>query len=124
MTRIISIAVALVCALAVAGCGDGTVKKIQSWSANYQASVVAINADIAATAPIIAKSCGDLQTAAMLIAPFVPTSGKAQQYFGAANGALSGYCTTVPTDIRSTAEAVAAAVKQAQAGYNQVKAGS
>lgn len=110
-------------AIALAGCSTNVVSKIQTWSANYQASVVAINADIAATSPLVAKSCGDLQTIAMLIAPYVPNSGKAQQYFGLANGALNGYCTTIPTDIKSTAAAVASAYVQAKAGYDQVKAG-
>lgn len=110
-------------ALLLAGCSTAQVQKIQQASANYQAAVVAINADIAATAPLVAKGCADLQKWAMLIAPFIPNSGKAQQYFGAANGALTGYCQAIPTDINSTAAAVASAVTQAQAGYNQVKAG-
>jgi hypothetical protein len=60
----------------------------------------------------------------MLIAPFVPDSGRAQQYFGAANGAITGYCQEVPTDINGTAASVARAAAQARAGYDQVKAGA
>lgn len=111
----------LVIAVALGGCSSNQVAKIQAASANYQAAVASINADIAATAPVVFKGCADLQKWAALIAPFIPNSGKAQQYFGAANGALNGYCQTVPTDIQGTAAAVAAAAVQAQAGYNQVK---
>lgn len=123
MLRNVRFSFAIAFALALGGCTAGTVAKIQSWSANYQASVVAINADIAASAPLVAKGCGDLQTVAMLIGPYVPNSGKAQQYFSAANGALTSYCTSIPTDINSTAAAVARAYAGARAGYDQVKAG-
>lgn len=115
---------ALAASIALGGCTTGAVQKIQSWSANYQATVVAINADIAATAPLIAKACGDLQTVAMLIGPYVPNSGKALQYFGAANGALTGYCQAIPTDINGTAAALARAYAAARAGYDQVKRGA
>src|SRR5262249_2121427 len=98
--------------------------KIQSFSANYQAAVASINADIAATAPVVAQGCADLQKWAMLIGPFVSNNGKAQQYFGAANGAITGYCQAVPTDINGTPATVARAASQAQAGYYQVKAGA
>lgn len=121
MKQFIRIAAALALVVALAGCTTASVSKIQSWSANYQASIAAINADIAATSPTIAKVCGDLQTVAMLIAPYVPSSGKAQQYFDAANGALTGYCQAVPTDIKSTASALARAYSSARAGYDQIK---
>lgn len=110
---------AAISALALGGCA-GTLQKIQQFSTNYQAAVVSINQDIAATAPLVAKSCGDLQTAAMLLAPFIPQNAKAPQYFAAANGALQAYCQVVPTDIYTTGVAVAAAVKAAQEGYHQV----
>src|ERR1035437_8134970 len=110
-------------ALALGGCTSNMVAKIQTASANYQAVVVSINADIAASAPLVAKGCGDLQTVAMLIAPYLPTSGKASQYLGAANGALQGYCTLIPTDLKSTLAAVTATYARARAGYDQVKAG-
>ena len=115
--------IVLATALALGGCTTSAVDKIKSWSANYQAAVVSINADIAATSPLIAKACGDLQTVAMLIGPYVPNSGKAQQYFGAANGALTGYCQAIPTDINGTAAALARAYAAARSGYDQVKAG-
>jgi hypothetical protein len=110
-------------ALALAGCSSSSVEKVTRATDNFNKNVVAINGSIAAVAPTVAKACGDLQNWAQLIAPFVPNSGKAQQYFGAANGALQGYCQAVPTDIRSTAAAVAAAAAKARDGYNQVKAG-
>ncbi len=109
--------------LLLTGCA-ATVEKIQTYSANYQAAIVAINADIAATAPLVAKACGDLQTIAMLLAPYRPNSGSAAQYLAGANDALTAYCTTIPTDIPSTAAAVARAYSAAQAGYNRVKKGA
>jgi hypothetical protein len=110
-------------ALAVAGCSSSSVEKIKSATDNFNTNVAAINASIAVVAPAVAASCGDLQKWAMLIGPFVPDSGKAQQYFGAANGAITGYCQVVPTDINGTAAAVARAAAQAKAGYDQVRAG-
>lgn len=106
--------------IALGGCSTTAVQKFQNFSTNYQATVTAINANIAATAPLIAKGCGDLQTAAMLLAPFLPKNAKAPQYFSAANAALNAYCTVIPTDIAGTAKAVAAAVAAAQNGYYQV----
>lgn len=103
----------------LAGCTTTSLQKFQTFSTNYQAAVVAINADIAATAPLVAKGCGDLQTVAMLLAPLVPKNAKAPQYFAAANAALNSYCQKIPTDIQSTASAVLAAVTAAQQGYNQ-----
>jgi hypothetical protein len=123
MLRAAAAACLLAGAVALAGCSAGSVEKIKSATDNFNTNVAAINASIATVAPTVATGCADLQKWAMLIAPFVPNSGKAQQYFGAANGAINGYCQNVPTDISSTASAVAAAAKAAQDGYNQVKAG-
>ncbi len=109
--------------VALAGCSGSSVEKIKSATDNFNTNVAAINASIAAVSPSVAASCGDIQKWAMLIAPFVPDSGKAKQYFGAANGAITGYCQTVPTDINGTAAAVARAAAQAKAGYDLVKAG-
>lgn len=105
--------------MALGGCSTTQLAEFQKASANYQATVATINANIAATAPLIAKGCGDLQTAAMLLAPLVSTKAKAPQYFAAANSALNAYCQVTPTDIQSTAKAVAAAVVAAQQGYNK-----
>lgn len=102
------------------GCTTTQLQKIQTAAANYQAAVASINASIAATAPLVAKGCGDLQTVAMLIAPLVPTNAKAPKYFSAANGALNAYCQTIPTDINGTAKQVAAAVAAARDGYYNV----
>lgn len=121
MHRII---LAITLALALGGCTSDWLKKFQAGSANFRAVVAEVNADIAAVAPIVAADCADLQKMAMLIAPFIPNSGKAQQYFGAANGAITAYCQNIPTDINSTASAVLAAVRAAQTGYDQVAAGA
>lgn len=109
--------------LFLSACSTAQVEKFQNASINFQKIVASINADIAVVAPIVAADCADLQKWAMLIAPFVPSSGKAQQYFGAANGALTSYCQNVPTDINSTAAAVIKAVQAAQAGYDLVSSG-
>ena len=114
--------IAICLALALGGC-SGFMTKFTAFQTNFGVVIAGINADIAAVAPIVAKDCGDLQTAAMLIAPYVPNSGNAQKYFAAANGALTAYCQVVPTDIASTANAVFSAVKAAQAGYDSVSAG-
>lgn len=111
----------LAAALTIGGCSGGSVEKIKTATDNFNTNVAAVNGSIAAVAPTVATKCADLQKWAMLIAPFVPSSGKAQKYFGAANGALNGYCQNVPSDITGTAVALASAVTQAQAGYNQVK---
>lgn len=114
-----NVLVVLSAGVLLAGCSTTQLQKFQTFSTNYQATVATINADIAATAPLVAKGCGDLQTAAMLLAPLVPKNAKAPQYFAAANAALNAYCQTIPTDINSTASAVAKAVVAAQQGYNQ-----
>jgi len=92
--------------------------------ANFNNTVAAINADIAAVAPTVAAACSDLQKFAVLIGPYVPTSGKAQQYIAAANGALSNLCAVPPSDIPTTLANVKAAVSAVQDGYNQIKTGS
>lgn len=122
--RHFALAAALIGTATLAACSSGSVEKIKSATDNFNTNVAAINSSIAAVAPTVATGCADLQKWAMLIAPFVPNSGKAQQYFGAANGAIQGYCQNVPTDINSTASAVAAAAAQAKAGYDQVKSGN
>lgn len=132
--RKIGVGLLLAGALFLAGCTSAQLTKFNSGINNFFAGVttlntnigntiVAVNADIAASAPTVAKACGDLQTVAMLLQPYF-TNGKGPQYFGAANGALSAYCTAIPTDIAGTAAQVIAAKNAAQAGYNQVKAGS
>lgn len=119
MIRIAALAAG--CAMALAGCSNSSVEKIKSATDNFNTNVASINSSIAAVAPTVAAGCADLQKYAMLIAPFVPDSGKAQQYFGAANGAITGYCQEVPTDINGTATSVARAAALARAGYDQVK---
>ncbi len=113
-------ALALNIALLVSGCTSAQLDGIQKASSNFQQAIASINADIAAVAPLVAKSCGDLQTAAMLIQPFVPTNAKAPQYFSAANAALVAYCQNVPTNITQTAQQVAVAVIAARNGYYNV----
>lgn len=117
------IAIIAVASILLAGCTN-FVSKVQTFSTNYQATVASINADIAATAPLVATGCADIQKYAMLILPFLPTSGKAPQYIAAANGAISAYCQSIPTDIPSTIAAVNSAVNAAKSGYNNVKAGA
>lgn len=114
--------VLLLSILLLTGC-SGFAAKVQQASNDYQTVVAAINADIAITAPLVAEGCVELQKWAMLIRPFVPTSGKAQQYLGAANGALEGYCQNIPTNIGGTVVAVEQAVSQARAGYDAVRKG-
>lgn len=107
----------------LSGCSSNSVDKIKTATDNFNTNVAAINASIAVAAPAVAARCADIQKWAMLIAPFVPNSGRAQQYFGAANGAINGYCQSVPTDINSVAAATAAAAQAAQTGYYSIKAG-
>lgn len=121
MKKILVASSVLMSALALGACSSSSVQKIKTATDNFNTNVAAVNGSIAAVAPTVAARCADLQKWAMLIAPLVPNSGKAQQYFGAANGALNGYCQDVPTDINSTASALAKAVAAAQDGYNQVK---
>ncbi len=67
-----SVIVALLLSVLLTGCNKNSIAQFQQASADYQAVVTAINADIAATAPLVAARCVDLQKVAMLIAPFVP----------------------------------------------------
>lgn len=97
---------------------------IHNAALNYQSVVNDVNQSIAATAPDVMIACSNLKTAAVLVAPFVPTSTKAQAALAAANGAIAGYCQNIPTDIPSTLAAVATAAKDAQVAYNQVVKGA
>lgn len=109
--------------VSLAGCAN-FVQKVQTFSTNYQATIASINADIAATSPLVATGCADIQKYAMLIIPFLPTSGKAPQYINAANGAINAYCQNIPQDIPGTIAAVTAAVNAAKTGYQNVKSGA
>lgn len=110
----------MLCFLAAA-CTTVQVEKFQKASANYQAVVSSINASIAATAPTVAKACGDLQTAAMLLAPFFQTRYKVD--FDSANAGLVAFCQVIPTDIQSTAAAVVREVTAARRAYADAKKG-
>jgi len=110
--------------LSLGGCSTAAVDWITSGSANFQASVQAINSDIAAVAPVVAKNCGNLQTIAGLLAQLTISSQKAAPAFAAANASIVTWCQNVPTDIASTAQATAAAVVSAQAAYKAAKAGA
>lgn len=109
-----------VASVGLVGCTTTQLEKLQQYSANYQAAVASINASIAASAPLVAKGCGDLQTLTMLIAPLIPTNAKAPQYFSAANGALTAYCQAIPNDVNGTAAALAKAIAAARNGYYNV----
>ena len=103
----------------LSACSTTQIDKFNQASANYRAVVLSINMNIQATAPLVARACGDLQSAAFLLAPLVPKNAKAPQYFAAANAALNAYCQTIPLDIASTAKAVASAVTAAKQGYDK-----
>lgn len=118
--KIVTLAVGVL----LAGCTSSQVEKIQRASANFQASVASINAGIAAVAPTVAARCADAQKYVMLIGPFVPDKPKAKAAFEAGNAALVAYCQDVPTDIASTAAAVARAVAAARAAYDDARAGT
>lgn len=115
--------VALTLCVALGGCSTSSLTKFNTFQTNFQTVVTGINTDIAAVAPIVAADCADLQKWAMLIIPFIPNNGKAQQYVGAANGALNAYCQNIPTDINGTATAVLKAVQAAQSGYDSISGG-
>ncbi len=114
---------AIVAAVSLGGCASFATK-VHQFSANYQTVVADINADIAATAPDVAVACSNLQAAGMLVAPFVPSSTKAQAAFAAANAAITSYCQQIPTNIPQVLAQVQAAVVSARAAYAKVKAGS
>jgi len=119
MRRLI-VGIIAITSLGLAGCSTTQLEKLQTYAANYQAAVISINASIAASAPLVAKGCGDLQTLTMLIAPLVPQNAKAPQYFSAANGALNAYCQAIPNDVNGTAAAIAKAIAAARSGYYNV----
>lgn len=105
-------------------CSADSVDKIKGWTANFNSNVAAINESIATVAPTVGAACNDLQFWTGLIEPFAQDgSKKAQQAFAISNGAIKGYCQTVPSDINSTAKAVANAAKQAKVDYDKVKNG-
>jgi len=54
----------------------------------------------------------------------VPTSAKAQATLAAVNTGIATYCQSIPTDIPTVLAQVTAAVKGAQAAYNQIAKGS
>lgn len=112
----------LAAALFLAGCTTNQLEKIQAATNNYRQSVAAINASIAESAPIVAKTCGDAQTIAMLIAPFAAQAkGDAPAVFAATNAGLVSYCQNIPSDIASTAAAIGKVYADAKAAYNRVK---
>ena len=107
----------------LAGCTATQLTSLQSGSVNFQASVAAINGDIAAVAPVVAKNCGALQTIAGLLAQLTSSSAKAGPGFAAANASIVTWCQNVPTDVASAAQATAASVLAAQKAYQVAKAG-
>src|SRR5215470_4481456 len=106
-------------AFALSGCANFATN-VHQFSASYQSVVADINADIAATAPDVAIACANLQTAGMLVAPFVSTSNKAQATLAAVNAGIATYCQSIPTNIPGVLAQVTAAVKAAQAAYKQI----
>ena len=110
-------------AFALAACSTTTADKIEAASANYQRSVAAINADIAAASPVVAKNCTALAVIADAAASALQASAKYGPAFAAASGGIKGYCTSVPTDISTAASATAAAYAGAKAAYDKAKAG-
>ena len=72
------------CAFGLGGCANFA-NNVHQFSTGYQSVVADINADIAATAPDVAVACANLQTAGMLVAPFVPANTKAQATLAAVN---------------------------------------
>lgn len=117
------IAIVSACALALSGCANFA-NNVHQFSTGYQSVVADINADIAATAPDVAVACANLQTAGMLVTPFVPSSPKAQATLAGVNAGITAYCQTIPTNITQVLAQVTTAVKAAQVAYNQIKAGA
>jgi hypothetical protein len=124
--KIIAIAAALLLAASAGGCASFA-NNVHTFSTSYQSVVADINADIAATAPDVAVACGNLQTAAVLIAPFIPQaslgqkSALAQAAFQAANAGIVTYCQQVPTNITQVLAQVQSAVAAARKAYNTVR---
>jgi hypothetical protein len=110
------------CAFGLGGCANFA-NNVHQFSTGYQSVVADINADIAATAPDVAVACANLQTAGMLVAPFVPANTKAQATLAAVNTGIATYCQAIPTNIPSVLAQVTAAVKAAQVAYNQITKG-
>ena len=108
-----------VTSLSLGGCASFA-NNVHQFSSGYQSVVADINADIAATAPDVAVACANLQAAGMLVAPFVPTSTKAQATLAAVNAGIATYCQSIPTNIPGVLAQVTAAVKAAQAAYKQI----
>jgi hypothetical protein len=123
MRKLIPLAAAMALALSLGACA-GFVNSVHQFSTNYQTVVNDINADIAATAPDVAVACANLQTAGMLIAPFVPSSQNAQATLAAVNAGIAAYCQAIPTNIPQVLAQVQAAVAAAKAAYDKIKAGS
>jgi len=113
------LAVVSACALGLGGCANFA-NGVHQFSTGYQSVVADINAGIAATAPDVAVACANLQTAGMLVAPFVPTNTKAQATLAAVNTGIATYCQTIPTNIPSVLAQVTAAVKAAQTAYTKI----
>lgn len=110
-------------ALMLGACSTLT-SDIQSFSTNYQAEVMAINADILASVPAVATACSGLQTAGALLVPFVSNNQTASANLAAVNAGLNSYCQSVPTNINQTLATVAKATSAAQTAYQQVKSGT
>jgi hypothetical protein len=122
MRKLITLAAAGALALSLGACST-FVNNVHQFSTQYQTVIGDINADIAATAPDVAVACGNLQTAGMLVAPFVPTSQQAQAAFAAVNAGISAYCQSIPTNIPQVLTQVQAAVASAKAAYTKIKTG-
>jgi hypothetical protein len=126
LKKVVSIIAALALAACAGGCA-GFAGQVHTFSTNYQAIVADVNADIAATAPDVAVACGNLQTAAVLIAPFLPQASagprslKAQAAFQAANSAIITYCQAIPTNITQVLAQAQAAASAAKTAYQKVK---
>jgi hypothetical protein len=112
-----------VSSLSLAGCSTAQLASLQTGSTNFQSGIAIINADIAATAPVVAQNCGALQTIAGLLVQVSAGSKKAGPAFAAANASIVAWCQQVPTDVASAATATAASVVAAQKAYQAVKAG-
>ena len=117
---------AILLALSLAGCQNFT-NAVTQFSANYQTVVNSVNADIAATAPDVAIACANLQTAGVLVAPYInsgagPKSAKAAGVLAEVNAGISAYCQAIPTNIQQVIAQVQAAVAAATTAYNQIKA--
>lgn len=108
---------------ATATCGGSSC--VSSTSSNSLASSISsVNADIAALAPDVAVACMALQTAAMLVQPYIANGNStATASFTAANTAINTYCQAPPTNIAQTVTQLNAAVTAANAAYSNIKAG-